>query len=85
MDRNKGFIEGVLNNPLQLLDNSDWSNKLKATTGVSEKPNMCLVITFTSLFRTTNVVCNGLHCSVIMLYKLRDVKTAFHVLLITPI
>ena len=37
MDRNKGFIKGVLNNPLQLLDNSDWSNKLKVTTGVSEK------------------------------------------------
>ena len=37
MERNKGFIKGVLNNPLQLPNNSDWSNKLKVTTGVSAK------------------------------------------------
>ena len=42
MERNKGFIKGVLNNPLQLLDNSDWSNKIKVTTVVSGNPKIIL-------------------------------------------
>ena len=84
MERNKGFIKGVLNNPLQMLDNSDWSNKLKATTVVSEKPKIILPMNFVSLFTTTNVVCNGLHCSVIMFYSLKEVKIAFHITNDTP-
>ena len=36
-------------------------------------------MTFVFLFTTTKMVCNGLHCSVIMFYSSKEVKIEFHI------
>ena len=53
----KQRIQGVLNNPLQVLNNSDSSNKLKVTTDVSRKPKIILSIL---LLFFQQRVCNAL-------------------------